>query len=208
MLPFRTFLDSSNHHPDIDFAITVVEELPNFSQGPLQFDACHGLWRLYHARTQDSSLSHWIQRPNNLLLARSSPKTSSMWMSGQLGKRLRGEGLGAGENPQSSCRSLSADETRERGRTPPPFGRDSVTHRRLHFPGASGTGKSTLSGFFNHCGASVLSDERMIIRKCGETYHAQDLQRMGNEYSSKNESGIADGTVLHPSWGSASDLRI
>ena len=51
MHPFGSFLDRSDLHPDIEITITVVEELPNFSQGPLHFDACHGLWRLYETDT-------------------------------------------------------------------------------------------------------------------------------------------------------------
>ena len=31
--PFDSFLDRSNHHPDIDLAITIIEKLPDLSHG-------------------------------------------------------------------------------------------------------------------------------------------------------------------------------
>lgn len=86
--PFGSFLDCSEHHPDIDLAITVIEELPTLSHGPLRFDAA----RASGACTmlmQDGFWSLWIPRPASLVLARSSPKTFPMWICGPFGKRLR-----------------------------------------------------------------------------------------------------------------------
>ena len=57
------------------------------------------------------------------------------------------------------------------------------------FTGASGTGKSTLSGFFDTRGASVLSDERMIIRKTGEAFVMHGTPWVGSGAYAKNESG-------------------
>ncbi len=58
------------------------------------------------------------------------------------------------------------------------------------FTGASGAGKSTLSGYFDTHGASVLSDERMIIRKSGDAFVIHGTPWVGSGAYAKNESGL------------------
>jgi len=190
MLPFRTFLDSSNHHPDIDFAITVVEELPNFSQGPLQFDACHGLWRLYHADTGFlfESLDTKTQQPSTRALITKDFSHVDVWTVGE--EPASGKGWVPVKilNPLVEV-CLLTRLAREGGLLLHSAGILSPTGGYI-FTGASGTGKSTLSGFFNDCGASVLSDERMIIRKCGETFAMHGTPWIGSGAFAENESGI------------------
>ena len=61
------------------------------------------------------------------------------------------------------------------------------------FTGASGAGKSTLSGFFDTRGASVLSDERMIIRKNGDAFVIYGTPWVGSGAYAKSDSGLLTG---------------
>lgn len=193
MLPFRTFLDSSNHHPDIDFAITVVEELPNFSQGPLQFDACHGLWRLYHADTGllFESLDTKTQQPSTRALITKDFFHVDVWTVGEETASRKGWMPVKILNPLVEV-CLLTRLAREGGLLLHSAGILSPTGGYI-FAGASGTGKSTLSGFFNDSGATVLCDERMIIRKCGEAFTMHGTPWIGSGAFAKNESGPLTG---------------
>ena len=46
---FTPFLVEADRPVDIEFIVHVVERLPDVSHGPLRFDACHGLWKLYES---------------------------------------------------------------------------------------------------------------------------------------------------------------
>lgn len=188
--PFGSFLDCSEHHPDIDLAITVIEELPTLSHGPLRFDACQGLWRLYDADAGWllESLDTKTRQPRARALIAQDFSHVDLWT-------LREEtASGTGWVPMKILNPLVelcllTRLAREGGLLLHSAGVLAPTGGYI-FTGASGTGKSTLSGFFDACGASVLSDKRMIIRKKGAAFVIHGTPWIGSGAYAKNESGL------------------
>ncbi|NJN71011.1 MAG: hypothetical protein HC801_12560, partial [Nitrospira sp.] len=180
MHPFGSFLDRSDLHPDIEITITVVEKLPNFEQGPLRFDACHGLWRLHET---DSgfllvSLDTKTHQPCARALITKNFSHMDVWT---LGEEIA---LGKGWVPMKILNPLVevcllTRLASEGGLLLHSAGVLSPTGGYI-FTGQSGAGKSTLSGFFNTYGASVLSDERMIIRKRADMFHIHGTPWVGS----------------------------
>jgi hypothetical protein len=188
--PFGSFLDRSDHHPDIDLAITVVEELPNLSHGPLHFDACHGLWRLYEAGAGSllESLDTATHQPcARALIAKDFSYVDVWTRREEVGSVLGWVPMKILNPIVEVC--LLTRLAREGGLLLHSAGVLSLTGGYI-FTGASGAGKSTLSGFFDTRGASVLSDERMIIRKSGETFVIHGTPWVGSGAYAKNESGL------------------
>lgn len=188
--PFGSFLDHSDLHPDIDIAITVVEELPNFSQGPLKFDACHGLWRLYavDAGLLLESLDTKTHQPCTRALITEDFSRVDVWMRREELGSVRGWVPMKILNPLVEV-CLLTRLAREGGLLLHSAGILSPTGGYI-FTGQSGAGKSTLSGFFDTCGASVLSDERMIIRKSGAAFAIHGTPWVGSGVFARNESGL------------------
>ncbi|MEK7236792.1 MAG: hypothetical protein AAB242_09225 [Nitrospirota bacterium] len=188
--PFGSFLDRSDQHPDIEIAITVVEELPNLSQGPLHFDACHGLWRLYgtDAGLLLESLDTATHQPCARALITKDFSHVDVWTRGEKVDSILGWVPMKILNPLVEV-CLLTRLAREGGLLLHSAGILSSTGGYI-FTGASGAGKSTLSGFFDAGGASVLSDERMIIRKSGETFVLHGTPWVGSGAYAKNESGL------------------
>jgi hypothetical protein len=188
--PFGSFLDRFDHHPDINLTITVVEELPNLSHGPLHFDACHGLWRLYKADTGLllESLDTKTHQPCARALIAKDFSHVDVWTCGEeVGSVLGWVPMKILNPIVEVC--LLTRLAREGGLLLHSAGVLSLTGGYI-FTGASGAGKSTLSGFFDTHGASVLSDERMIIRKSGETFVMHGTPWVGSGAYAKNESGF------------------
>jgi hypothetical protein len=187
--PFGAFLDCSDRQPDIEIPITVVEKLPILPHGPLHFDACHGLWRLYE--TADGllleSLDTKTHQPCALALITKDFSHVDVWTRGEK------TGSAVGWVPMKiinpiveAC--LLTRLAREGGILLHSAGVLSPTGGYI-FTGASGTGKSTLSEFFDARGACVLSDERMIIRKNEGAFVAHGTPWVGSGAYAKNESG-------------------
>ena len=187
--PFDSFLDRSNHHPDIDLAITTIEKLPDLSHGPLHFDACQGLWRLYEAEPGWllESLDTKAHQPCARALITKDFSHVEVWTRGEEISSVRGWVPMKIINPTVEM-CLLTKLAREGGILLHSAGVLSLTGGYI-FTGASGTGKSTLSGFFDTRGASVLSDERMIIRKTGEAFVMHGTPWVGSGAYAKNESG-------------------
>jgi hypothetical protein len=188
--PFGSFLDHPSHHPDIDLAITVVEELPNLSQGPLQFDACHGLWRLYEAGSGLllESLDTKTHQPCARALITKDVSHVDVWTRGEkVGSTLGWLPMKILNPIVEVC--LLTRLAREGGLLLHSAGILSPIGGYI-FTGASGAGKSTLSGFFDTSGAPVLSDERMIIRKNGDAFVIHGTPWVGSGAYAKNESGL------------------
>jgi hypothetical protein len=190
MRPFGSFLDRSDHHPDIEITITVVEELPNFSQGPLHFDACHGLWRLYETDTGLllESLDTKTHQPRVRALITRDFSQVDVWTRGEAVGSVRGWVPMKILNPLVEV-CLLTRLAREGGLLLHSAGILSPEGGYI-FTGQSGAGKSTLSGFFDAHGASVLSDERMIIRKSGEAFLIHGTPWVGSGAYARNESGL------------------
>lgn len=188
--PFGSFLYRSDNHPDIDLAITVVEELPNFSHGPLQFDACHGLWRLYEtaAGLLLESLDTKTHQPCARALITKGFSHVDVWTLGEETASVLGWVPMKILNPLVEV-CLLTRLAREGGLLLHSAGILSPTGGYI-FTGASGAGKSTLSGFFDTRGASVLSDERMIIRKSRDAFVIHGTPWVGSGAYAKDESGL------------------
>jgi hypothetical protein len=188
--PFGAFLDRSDHHPDIEITITVVEELPNFSQEPLQFDACHGLWRLYaiDKGLLLESLDTKTHQPCTRALINEDFSHVDVWMRGEELGSVRGWVPMKILNPLVEV-CLLTRLAREGGLLLHSAGILSPTGGYI-FTGQSGAGKSTLSEFFDTCGATVLSDERMIIRKNGAAFSIHGTPWVGSGAFARNESGL------------------
>lgn len=168
--PFGAFLDHSDRPPDMEIAIVVGEELPHVPHGPLHFDADHGLWRLYQA---DSgwlleSLDTETHRPSSRALISNDFSRVEVWTREEQMNSVRGWVPMKIINPIAEV-CLLTRLAREGGILLHSAGVLTPTGGYL-FTGASGAGKSTLSGFFAERGASVLSDERMILRKSGKDF--------------------------------------
>ena len=187
--PFGSFLDRSDHHPDIELAIAVVEELPTISHGPLHFDACHGLWRLYEAEAGLllESLDTQTHQPCARALITTDFSHVDVWTRGEEAGSVLGWVPMKILNPIVEV-CLLTRLAREGGLLLHSAGILSLTGGFI-FTGASGAGKSTLSGFFDARGASVLSDERMIIRKSGDAFVIHGTPWVGSGAYAKNESG-------------------
>ncbi len=189
MHPFGSFLNHSDHHPDIEITITVVEELPNFLQGPLLFDACQGLWRLYEAEPGVllESLDTKTHQPRTRALINNAFSHVDVWTNGEEVGSVLGWAPMKILNPLVEV-CLLTRLAREGGLLLHSAGILSPTGGYI-FTGQSGAGKSTLSGFFNMHGASVLSDERMILRKNGDIFVMHGTPWVGSGVYAKNESG-------------------
>ncbi len=187
--PFGSFLDRSNHCPDIDLAITVAEELPNIPHGPLHFDASHGLWRLYEtdAGLLLESLDTKTHQPCARALITTDFSHVDVWTRGEeAGSLLSWVPMKVLNPIVEVC--LLTKLARAGGLLLHSAGILSPAGGYI-FTGASGAGKSTLSGFFDAGGASVLSDERMIIRKPGESFVMHGTPWIGSGAYARNESG-------------------
>ena len=187
--PFGSFLYRFDDRPDIDFTITLVEKLPNLPHGPLLFDACHGLWRLYetNAGLLLESLDTETHQPSARALITRDFSQIDVWTCGE----KTGSALGWVPmkiiNPIVEV-CLLTRIGRQGGFLLHSAGILSSTGGYI-FTGASGAGKSTLSEFFDARGAIVLSDERMIIRKNGEAFEIHGTPWVGSGAYAKNESG-------------------
>lgn len=188
--PFDSFLSHSDHQPDIEIAITVVEELPNLPHGPLHFDACHGLWRLYEADAGLllESLDTKTHQPCARALITKDFSHVEVWTLGEETASLQGWVPMKIINPIAEV-CLLTRLAREGGLLLHSAGVLSPTSGYI-FTGASGAGKSTLSGFFDARGASVLSDERMIIRKSEDAFVMHGTPWVGSGAYAKNGSGL------------------
>jgi hypothetical protein len=188
--PFGSFLDHSDNHPDINLAITVVGELPNLSHGPLHFDACHGLWRLYETGSGLllECLDTQTHQPCAHALITKDFSHVDVWTLGEKTAPRMGWIPMKILNPIVEV-CLLTRLAREGGLLLHSAGVLSLTGGYI-FTGASDAGKSTLSGFFDSRGASVLSDERMVIRKNGEAFLMHGTTWVGSGAYAKNESGL------------------
>ena len=188
--PFGAFLDRSIHHTDIEIAVTIVEELPDFAHGAFHFDACHGLWRLYETGSGLllECLDTQTHQPCARALIAEDYSQIQVWACGkQRGSVLTWVPMKIINPIVEVC--LLTRLAREGGILLHSAGVRAPTGGYI-FTGASGAGKSTLSGFFDNSGASVLSDERMILRKNGDAFVMHGTPWVGSGAYAKNESGI------------------
>lgn len=190
MHPFENFLDHSDRPSETEIAIIVGEELPQVPHGPLHFDADHGLWRLYEATSGWllESLDTQTHRPCSRALISNDFSRVKVWTCEEQMNSVRGWVPMKIINPIAEVCFLTT-LARQGGILLHSAGVLAPTGGYI-FTGASGAGKSTLSGFFDNSGASVLSDERMILRKNGKEFIMHGTPWVGSGAYAKNESGL------------------
>ncbi len=191
LLPFETFLRSLTRPPDLFVTVTVVERLPDLPRGALRFDACHGLWKLFGG---PEGSGYILESADTATLA---PRTRSIvstdfsrvdsWILYHRGER--------GEewvpmhlfNPLIEI-CLVTRVSRAGGLVLHASG--VLDHGSVCvFTGPSGAGKSTISDLFASRGASVLSDERVIIRRNREALAVWGTPWVGASRCALNRTG-------------------
>ncbi len=163
--PFEAFLVDAHHPADITVDVAVVPTLPDLPMDRLRFDSNHGHWKLFEA-------------PEGLILDSASPKTLTSRARARLSpdyRRVEAWVLPDLQNGQVGWSPMHLFNpvlevcllsilAREGGFLLHASGLV-YQGNGLVFTGASGTGKSTLAGWFAGAGALILSDERMILRR-------------------------------------------
>lgn len=162
--PFDEFLNRPERTPDIDLDVRIVDELPAVPHGPLVFDASHGFWKLYG--TESGCV---LESPDTQTLEpRSRAIISEDFSRGTVWHLAERGSAGTALTPMHVITPivevcLVTRLARESGLMLHASG--VVTEQDgWAFTGPSGAGKSTLADLFAQTGASVLSDERIIIR--------------------------------------------
>lgn len=167
---FKPFHIDGDDPADIELAVRVANQLPEIPHGRMIFDACHGLWRLYETEAgfYAETLNTHSKRPFNRVVLDRECARGEVWTREQRHHRTgrRGWTPPMVINPVVEF-CLLTRLAREGGALM--HGAGVVEDGKgWVFTGASGAGKSTLSDFYIAHGKTVLSDERIIIRKIGD----------------------------------------
>jgi hypothetical protein len=193
MSPFDRFLAEPFHTADINLGVRIVRELPVLARGSVHFDACHGLWTLFESEAGFilECLDTQTLRPR--ILAALSPDYSTVqaFVLEQDVEGMTGWVPMQVLNPIVEL-CLVTRVSRGGGIVLHSAGVLSPQGGYI-FTGASGAGKSTLARLFAERGASVLSDERMIVRRSGSGVVAYGTPWVGSGQYAKNVSGHVTG---------------
>jgi len=167
---FEPFAAPAGRVPDLLVEVHIVRRLPALPHGPLVYDACHGLWK-WHEADDGYLLASPHRRtgePDAVALISRDIARVRVWKLARRG----GGPAGLAWEPMHVINPIVEACLLTR------LGRDGgallhaagvATERGgLAFTGASGAGKSTLAQFYAERGASVLSDERLILRAVGQ----------------------------------------
>lgn len=187
--PFHRFLAPSTPPPVITVEVQIVNTLPDLPTGLVRFDACHGLWTLFETNIGlvieclDTQTLHPRIRATldpdfstvRAFVLEQTAATSAGWVPMHLISPL-----------VELC--LVTRIARGGGILLHSAGVLSQTGGYV-FTGPSGAGKSTIAQFFAEHGASILSDERIILRKHGDGVIAYGTPWVGSGAYAKNESG-------------------
>ena len=188
--PFKPFLINSSLPPDIDCTVHVIKHLPEMPRGKLVFDACHGLWSLYKS---DAGFLLNAADPKTLEL-RSRSCISDDYSTVEVWLREQRSGLRIGWTPMQVINPviemcLLTRMARQGGLLLHTSGVLSGDQGWM-FLGPSGAGKSTISDLLATKGASVLSDERIIVRRTGGDFSIFGTPWVGNSRHARNSSGL------------------
>ena len=187
--PFNFFLAPFDVPADLEVSVAVVQALPDLPHGPLHFDACHGLWKLFETGSGfvlESADTLTLQPRSRSLISDDFSRISA-WVLEQEMEGTRGWVPMHLFNPLVEI-CLVTTLVRRGGLLLHSAG--VLTERRgFVFTGSSGAGKSTLSDFFAARGATVLSDERTIIRKRADRFVIYGTPWVGSSYHARNEAG-------------------
>lgn len=177
---FEPFHTHGANAADIDLEVRVTSRLPEIPHGRMVFDASHGLWRLYDAEAGFylESLNTHSKKPFNRVVLDKEYARGEVWTREQ---RHHSTGRRGWVPPMvinpvvEFC--LLTRLAREGGALMHGAG-VAANGNGVMFTGASEAGKSTLADFYLARGQTVLSDERIIIRKlddrfflCGTPWH-------------------------------------
>ncbi|QPD03545.1 MAG: hypothetical protein Nkreftii_001319 [Candidatus Nitrospira kreftii] len=162
--PFDRFLAPSISSPDIQVDVTVVSPLPELPTGRLKFDSSHGCWKLFESKTGllFESLDPKILQPRVRACISDDYRSVRAWILPDLADGQVGWSPMQLFNPLIEVCFLSY-LAREGGILLHASGL-SFCEQGYVFTGPSGAGKSTIAEIFADRGATVLSDERVIVR--------------------------------------------
>jgi hypothetical protein len=187
--PFDRFLAPPTAQPAITVEVQIVNTLPDLPTGPVRFDACHGLWTLFESNTGLVLECLDTQTLHTRIRATLDPAFSAV----RAFVLDQATATGTGWVPMHIISPLVelclvTRIAREGGILLHSAGVLSQTGGYV-FTGPSGAGKSTVAQFFAERGASVLSDERVILRKHGDSVIAYGTPWVGSGRYAKNASG-------------------
>jgi len=163
--PFDVFLVDDHKPADVTVTAAVVSTLPDLPTDHVRFDSDHGHWKLFESG-------------DHLVLDSLSPKTGASRARARLSpdyRHVEAWVLPDFQNGQVGWSPMHLFNpiievcllsllARNGGILLHASG---LTYQKTGFvfSGASGTGKSTVAGWFAEQGAHILSDERMILRR-------------------------------------------
>lgn len=195
--PFATFLVQSadpldcraDRPADIHVTVTLVRTLPDFPERHLRFDACHGLWALYQTPSGCllEALDTHTSAPRSRSLIDPSFSRIHTWTTEQTLEGVFGWSPVQILNPLVEVclvTKLARDGgvlLHAAGILTPAGG--------VAFTGPSGAGKSTLSGVYAGHGSTVLSDERIVLRRHRHGIVMHGTPWVGSGEFAANESG-------------------
>lgn len=167
--PYDSFVAPADESPDINLTVHVVLRLPDIPHGALLFDTGQGLWKLYEAGPENMMECidpKTLAVRSRTILSRDFSR-GEVWICGQPARQKQPLSW----NPQYVFNPIAevclvTKLAWDRGLLLHAAGVMTMLGGWV-FTGPSGAGKSTMSDFFAARGASVLSDERIIIRKIG-----------------------------------------
>src|SRR5262245_4146950 len=186
---YQSFVGRPNQRVDMILTVKVMTQLPVIRHEQLLFDTGHGLWKLYAAGTDYffESLDTMTLAPRCRALISSDFAQLQVWVCGQCTSvRLSWNPLHILNPLVEMC--LLTMLAREGGLLLHAAG--VVTGQDgWVFTGDSGTGKSTLARWFTARGATVLNDERIILRKVEGQFRVWGTPWVGTDGVGRNQSG-------------------
>lgn len=217
--PFDRFVVAASK-PDLQVTVTVALPLPEFSSGPLRFDAARGCWKLLEAGEDlfFESLAPKTLQPRVRALISPDYRSVRAWILPDL------QGGQVGWSPMQLFNPLVEVCLLSRlalnGGVLLHAAGLSYGGQGHVFAGESGAGKSTIADLFAARGATVLSDERVILRARGTELFLYGTPWVGSGNYAENDSAplsnlfeISHGhdrhilTPLPPATGAARLLR-
>ncbi len=193
LTPFDRFITDRFSPPDIHVTVRIVRTLPILPKGPLRFDACHGLWSLFET---DSGLllecldTRTLQPRIRALLTPDFSTVQAHVLEHLVDEQPGWVPMQVFNPIVELC--LVSRVALDGGLVLHAAGVLS-SQQGLIFTGPSGAGKSTLAQRFADQGASVLSDERIILRIDGERIVAYGTPWVGSGRHAMNASGSVTG---------------
>lgn len=186
--PFDGFLVSSLPTPDLQIDVTVVSPLPDLPPGRLLFDSAHGCWKLFQSETGRlfESLDPKILQPRVRARLSSDYRTVRAWILPNLESGQVGWSPMHLFNPLIEVCLLSR-LSQDGGLLLHAAGL-MFNQQGFVFTGPSGAGKSTIAELFARRGAVVLSDERIILRRHGQTFSLYGTPWVGSGHYAENAS--------------------